>query len=214
PLDLAIADLLTVRLAQRISPEEMAQRVGASTRTVELVEAGDRMPDDPVVWAAAYRLSLPTLATAWRNTPAPDAGQQLAPRPVDPDPAPEQTTPVTAALGSAYGVDPAALHRGAPDLSSDDLGMVRLRARISDEEMATRVQAPGTPAPKVREVYRVESATNLPPDPVRWARAYGLTVPALAACWRRGWVGTRGGTGKHTTPGPDSERDRRSDRPG
>ena len=25
---------------------------GASTRTVELVEAGDRMPDDPIVWAA------------------------------------------------------------------------------------------------------------------------------------------------------------------
>ena len=198
PLDLATADLLTVRLAQRISTEQMAERLGTSTRTVERVETGARMPDDPIVWAAAYRLSQPALATVWRNTPAPEDGLELAPRPVDTTVDPGETSAVTTALGAAYGVDPAALHRSTPDLTSDDLGMVRLRARVSAEEMAARVQPPSARYPKVREVYRVESAQYLPPDPVRWARGYGLTVRALAACWRRGWTGTRGGPGKHT----------------
>ena len=203
PLDLAIADLLTVRLAQRMTRDEIAERVGASTRTVELVESGARMPDDPVVWAAGYRLSLPALATAWRNTPTPDSDLDLAPRPVNPASLPAEPSAVTTALADTYQTDPVALHHSAPDLAGDDLGMVRLRARVSVEEMATRVAAPGARSTRVRDVYRVESATYLPPDPVRWAHGYGLTVRALAACWRRGWVGTRGGPGKHPNPGHD-----------
>ena len=203
PLDLATADLLTVRLAQRMTADQVAERVGASTRTVELVEAGARMPDDPIVWAAGYRLSLPALATAWRNTPPPESDLDLAPRPVDPASAPAEPSAVTAALADTYQADPASLQHSPPDLAVDDLGMVRLRARVSVEEMALRVAPPGARSTKVRDVYRVESAIYLPPDPVRWARNYGLTVRALAACWRRGWVGTRGGAGKHPDPGHD-----------
>jgi transcriptional regulator with XRE-family HTH domain len=202
PLELATADLLTVRLAQRISAAEMADRIGVSTRTVETVESGARMPDDPIVWAGAYRVSLPALATVWRNIAPPPETLDLAPRPGGAT-ATAELAPVTVAVGSVYGVDPADLHSTAADLSSDDLGMVRLRARVSAEEMAVRVLPPGSQVPKVREVYRVEAATYLPPDPVRWAKAYGLTVRALAACWRRGWVGSRGGAGKHAGAGDE-----------
>lgn len=203
PLDLATADLLTVRLAQRMTLDDVAERVNNSTRTVELVEAGARMPDDPIVWAAGYRLSLPALATAWRNTPAPDSDLDLGLRPVDPASEPLEPSPVTAALADTYRADPTALQHSPPDLTSDDLGMVRLRARVSAEEMALRVAPPGARSTKVREVYRVEAASYLPPDPVRWAHSYGLTLRALAACWRRGWVGDRGGPGKHLDPGHD-----------
>lgn len=199
PLELATADLITVRLAQRISADQMADRLGVSTRTVEVVEGGARMPDDPITWAAAYRLSLPALATAWRNTTPPAETLDLAPSP-GAQPTAGEVPAVTEALGAAYGVDPAALHTSAPDLASDDLGMVRLRSRVSAEEMAVRVLPADRSAPKVREVYRVEAASYLPPDPVRWAHAYGLTVRGLAACWRRGYVGARGGAGKHTPP--------------
>ena len=203
PLELATADLITVRLAQRISAEEMADSLGVSTRTVEVIESGARMPHDPITWAAAYRLSLPALATAWRNTTPPPEMLDLAPSP-GAQPTAGDLPPVTVAVGAAYGVDPAALHTSAPDLASDDLGMVRLRARVSADEMAVRVLPPGQSAPKVREVYRVEAATYLPPDPVRWAHAYGLTVRGLATCWRRGYLGTRGGAGKHAAPPPDN----------
>lgn len=197
PLELATADLATVRRAQRISPEQMADRVGVSTRTIEQVEAGVRMPEDPLAWSAGYRLSLPALATAWRNTPPPATplGEALAPVRTPPPPMP--ANPVTTALADAFDTDPGILVDPTPDLDHDDLIMVRRRARISAELMAARVQAPDEPAPKLRELYRVESATYLPPDPVRWAHAYGLSVRALAACWRRGWVGQRGGRGKH-----------------
>ncbi len=212
PLELAMADLATVRRAQRITVEAMAERIGVSTRSVEQVEAGARMPDDPMVWAAGYKLSLPALATAWRNTPPP------APAPLEPgsptrriEPGP--TSPVTTALASEYGAETERLHASAPDLASDDLGMVRRRARISGDQMALRVMAPGDPAPKLRELYRVEAATYLPPDPVRWSRAYGLSVRALAACWRRGWVGSHGGAGKHTVDLRDDD-ERPPGRPG
>jgi hypothetical protein len=167
-----------------------------STRSIEQVEVGARMPDDPIAWAAGYKVSLPALATAWRNTPAPIA-ESLEPvggRRIEPGP----TSPVTTALATAYDAEPERLQVSAPDLDHDDLGMVRRRARISGEQMAMRVMAPGDPAPKLRELYRVEAASYLPPDPVRWARAYGLSVRGLAACWRRGWIGPHGGAGKHT----------------
>ncbi len=196
PLELALADLATVRRAQRISLEEMAERIGVSTRSVEQVEAGARMPEDPITWAAGYRVSLPALATAWRNTtpPPPEQIASTSTRRITPGP----TAPVTTALASEYGADPEALQVSAPDLDNDDLGMVRRRARISGEQMALRVMAPGDPAPKLRELYRVEAATYLPPDPVRWAGSYGLSVRGLATCWRRGWIGPHGGSGKHT----------------
>jgi hypothetical protein len=72
---------------------------------------------------------------------------------------------------------------------------------------------PGDPAPKLRELYRVEAATYLPPDPVRWAGAYGVSVRALAACWRRGWIGPHGGSGKHSVDLRDGN-DRLADDPG
>ena len=78
PLELAMADMATVRRAQRITVDEMAERIGVSTRSIEQVEAGARMPDDPITWAAGYKVSLPALATAWRNTPPP-SGEPLAP---------------------------------------------------------------------------------------------------------------------------------------
>lgn len=211
PLELAMADMATVRRAQRITVDEMAERIGVSTRSIEQVEAGARMPDDPITWAAGYRISLPALATAWRNTPPPPA-ESLAPvggRRIEPGP----TSPVTAALASAYDAEPERLQVSAPDLDHDDLGMVRRRSRISGEQMAMRVMTPGDPAPKLRELYRVEAATYLPPDPVRWARAYGLSVRALAACWRRGWIGPHGGAGKHTVDLRDGD-DRPTGRPG
>lgn len=197
PLELALADMATVRRAQRISVEQMAERIGVSTRSIESVESGARMPEDPISWAAGYKVSLPALATAWRNTPPPAVTEPLTAvsgRTIEPGP----TAPVTTALASAYDAAPERLQVSAPDLDSDDLGMVRRRARVSGEAMAMRVMAPGDPAPKLRELYRVEAATYLPPDPVRWARAYGLSVRGLAACWRRGWVGSHGGAGKHT----------------
>jgi transcriptional regulator with XRE-family HTH domain len=211
PLELAMADMATVRRAQRISVDEMAERIGVSTRSIEQVEAGARMPDDPITWAVGYKVSLPALATAWRNTPPPIA-ESLAPvggRQIEPGP----TSPVTTALATAYDAEPERLQVSAPDLDHDDLGMVRRRARISGEQMAMRVMTPGDPAPKLRELYRVEAATYLPPDPVRWARAYGLSVRALAACWRRGWIGPHGGAGKHTVDLRDSD-DRPTGRPG
>jgi transcriptional regulator with XRE-family HTH domain len=211
PLELAMADMATVRRAQRISVDEMAERIGVSTRSIEQVEAGARMPDDPITWAVGYKVSLPALATAWRNTPPPIA-ESLAPvggRQIEPGP----TSPVTTALATAYDAEPERLQVSAPDLDHDDLGMVRRRARISGEQMALRVMIPGDPAPKLRELYRVEAATYLPPDPVRWARAYGLSVRALAACWRRGWIGPHGGAGKHTVDLRDSD-DRPTGRPG
>jgi transcriptional regulator with XRE-family HTH domain len=211
PLELAMADMATVRRAQRISVDEMAERIGVSTRSIEQVEAGARMPDDPIAWAAGYKVSLPALATAWRNTPAPIA-ESLEPvggRRIEPGP----TSPVTTALATAYDAEPERLQVSAPDLDHDDLGMVRRRARISGEQMAMRVMAPGDPAPKLRELYRVEAASYLPPDPVRWARAYGLSVRGLAACWRRGWIGPHGGAGKHTVDLRDGD-DRPTGRPG
>ena len=212
PLELAMADMATVRRAQRISVEEMAERIGVSTRSIEAVEAGARMPDDPIAWAAGYRVSLPALATAWRNTPPAPVAESLEPvggRRIEPGP----TSPVTTALATAYDAEPERLQVSAPDLDHDDLGMVRRRARISGEQMAMRVMAPGDPAPKLRELYRVEAATYLPPDPVRWARAYGLSVRGLAACWRRGWIGPHGGAGKHTVDLRDGD-DRPPGRPG
>ena len=211
PLELALADLATVRRAQRISIEAMAERIGVSTRSVEQVEAGARMPEDPITWAAGYKVSLPALATAWRNTTPPPTEPLVAVsgRGIEPGP----TAQVTTALASAYGADPEALQVAAPDLANDDLGMVRRRARISGEQMALRVMPPGDPAPKLRELYRVEAATYLPPDPVRWAGAYGVSVRALAACWRRGWIGPHGGSGKHTVDLRDGN-DGRADDPG
>jgi transcriptional regulator with XRE-family HTH domain len=211
PLELAMADMAMVRRAQRISVDEMAERIGVSTRSIEQVEAGARMPDDPIAWAAGYKVSLPALATAWRNTPAPIA-ESLEPvggRRIEPGP----ISPVTTALATAYDAEPERLQVSAPDLDHDDLGMVRRRARISGEQMAMRVMAPGDPAPKLRELYRVEAASYLPSDPVRWARAYGLSVRGLAACWRRGWIGPHGGAGKHTVDLRDGD-DRPPGRPG
>ena len=196
PLELAMADLATVRRAQRIDLQEMAHRIGVSTRSIEQVEAGARMPEDPITWAAGYRVSLPALATAWRNTTAPplDAVAPVSDRSITPGP----TAPVTTALARTYAAAPETLQVAAPDLARDDLGMVRRRARVTGDQMALRVMAPGAPAPKLRELYRVEAATYLPPEPVRWAHAYGLSVRGLAACWRRGWIGPHGGAGKHT----------------
>lgn len=196
PLELALADMATVRRAQRISVEAMADRIGVSTRSIEQVEAGARMPDDPIVWAAGYKVSLPGLATAWRNTPPAPVSEPLEPvggRMIEPGPA----ASVTATLAAAYDAEPEQLHTSPPDLDHDDLGMVRRRARVSGEQMALRVMTPGDPAPKLRDLYRIEAATYLPPDPVRWARAYGLSVRGLAVCWRRGWTGPHGGAGKH-----------------
>ena len=188
PLELAMADMATVRRAQRISVDEMAERIGVSTRSVEQVEAGARMPDDPITWAAGYKVSLPALATAWRNT-TPPTGRVARPGGRSSDRA---RTDLAGHHRTGHRVRrrARALQVAAPDLDHDDLGMVRRRARISGEQMALRVMTTRRPgAQAARAVPR--RGRDLPaarPGPVGWA--YGLSVRALAACWRRGWIGS------------------------
>ena len=124
PLELAMADMATVRRAQRISVDEMAERIGVSTRSIEQVEAGARMPDDPITWAAGYKVSLPALATAWRNTPplrSPSrsrrwavVGSSPARPPRSPRPWPPRTTPSPSAAGLGTGPRPRRPGHGAP----------------------------------------------------------------------------------------------------
>ncbi len=128
PLELAMADMAMVRRAQRISVDEMAERIGVSTRSIEQVEAGARMPDDPIAWAAGYKVSLPALATAWRNTPAPIA-ESLEPvggRRIEPGP----ISPVTTALATAYDAEPERLQVSARRTTPNPSGC-RSRPRTS-----------------------------------------------------------------------------------
>jgi transcriptional regulator with XRE-family HTH domain len=66
------ATLATIRRHLRLTRSDIAEQVGATVRTVERVENGDRLPDSPADWARAYGLTMGELAEAvahsWRET--------------------------------------------------------------------------------------------------------------------------------------------------
>lgn len=59
------ASLSAIRRMRRSTRNDIAQELGTTVRTVERVEHGERLPDEPGKWARAYGLTMTELANAW-----------------------------------------------------------------------------------------------------------------------------------------------------
>lgn len=66
------ASLATLRRHLRLTRADIADTLGVTVRTVERVENGERLPDDPADWARAYGLTMTELVEAvvhsWQET--------------------------------------------------------------------------------------------------------------------------------------------------